>query len=220
MPDNIYTKATIIKQKNAEIENFQLGSFPKNSNSELALENQSVETIGQENANSEGPILLELKNLGSELQTIKQKISFLENDGLKGRDLDEQVITAIKELKQYASFFEKATFALEAKILKTSLALAKKIVSIEVSKESALIAKKSIENIMDKIKTASKVTIHLNPKDYLKLKDVMDLQPHIQLYEDANVSLGGVVIASDLGNFDGKIEAKIEAMLESLETVI
>ncbi len=219
MPDNIYTKATIVKQKDNQTEDFKLGNFPKNSNGLIDLENLTTQNDGEDDGQV-NPILLELRNLGAELKTIKQKITFLENDGLKGRDLDEQVITAIKELKQYASFFEKATFALEEKILKTSLALAKKIISIEVSKESALIAKKSIENIMDKIKTASKVTIHLNPKDYLKLKDEVDLKPYIQLHEDANVSLGGVVIASDLGNFDGKIEAKIEALLESLETVI
>ena len=42
----------------------------------------------------------------------------------------------------------------------------------------------------------------------------------IELLEDANVVAGGVVIASDLGNFDGSIEAKVSSMLESLDLVI
>ena len=38
--------------------------------------------------------------------------------------------------------------------------------------------------------------------------------------KDANVVAGGVVIASDLGNFDGGIESKISSMLETLDLVI
>ena len=48
----------------------------------------------------------------------------------------------------------------------------------------------------------------------------MELEPFIELLEDANVVAGGVVIASDLGNFDGSIEAKVSSMLESLDLVI
>ena len=72
---------------------------------------------------------------------------------------------------------------------------------------------------MEKIKTASKVTIHLNPKDYVVLKDQLNLDSFVSLQEDSNVLAGGVVIASDLGNFDGSIESKIATMLETLEAV-
>ena len=42
----------------------------------------------------------------------------------------------------------------------------------------------------------------------------------IELHEDSNVTAGGVVIASDLGNFDGNVESKVNSMLESLDHVI
>ncbi len=73
---------------------------------------------------------------------------------------------------------------------------------------------------MDKIKTASKVQIHLNPKDYEILKGELNLEPFIELKKDANVTAGGVVIASDLGNFDGNIESKVSSMLDSLDLII
>ena len=73
---------------------------------------------------------------------------------------------------------------------------------------------------MSKIKTASRINIHLNPKDYVVLKDQLIFESFVTLQEDSNVTAGGVVIASDLGNFDGNIESKVQTMLESLEAVI
>ena len=109
---------------------------------------------------------------------------------------------------------------METKLLKTSIAIAQKVISIEVGENSAKIAKQTISHLLEKIKTASKIQIHLNPKDYEILKSQLNLEPFIELHKDANVVAGGVVIASDLGNFDGNIEAKVASMLESLDLVI
>jgi len=109
---------------------------------------------------------------------------------------------------------------METKLLKTSLSIAKKIIGIEVGESSSNIARETISGMMDKVKTASKVTIHLNPKDYIALKDQLSFDSFVNLQEDSNVTAGGVVIASDLGNFDGSVESKIQSMLESLDAVI
>ena len=95
---------------------------------------------------------------------------------------------------------------METKLLKTSLSIAQKIIGIEVGENSSQIAKATISGMMDKINTASKVTIHLNPKDYVVLKEQLQFESFVDIKEDSNVSAGGVVIASDLGNFDGKKE--------------
>ena len=53
------------------------------------------------------------------------------------------------------------------------------------------------------------------------MKNDLNLEgTHISLVQDANVTAGGVVIASDLGNFDGNIEAKVNSMLESLDSIM
>ncbi len=75
-------------------------------------------------------------------------------------------------------------------------------------------------HLLDKIKNASKIKIHLNPKDFEILRNDLNLENYIELVEDSNVTAGGVVIASDLGNFDGNIESKVNSMLESLDMVI
>jgi len=220
--NNVYSNATIIKpNKDNNIQGYELGTFAGTSSSNQNQQMQDVaklsEKVGSENVD---PILTELRNLQAHIATLSTKVTNIENDGVSGRDIDKQVVSAIKDLKHYASFFEQATFQMETKILKTSMSIAQKIVGLEVSSNSAAIAKETISNLLNKIKTASKISIHLNPKDYTVLKDELNLESFIELHEDINVTAGGVVIASDLGNFDGNIESKVNSMLESLDHVI
>lgn len=215
--NNVYSSAKILS-KNDDVQNYQLGSFINNTqtetvNSHAVLNNKEI------NGNMD-PVLNEIRALTGKISQIDQKITLLENNGISGRDIDAQVVQAIKDLKHYANFFEQATFQMETKLLKTSISIAQKIISIEVGENSASIAKQTITHLLHKIKSATKIKIHLNPKDYEILKDDLNLEKFIELVEDANVTIGGVVIASDLGNFDGNIEAKVNSMLESLDSVL
>ncbi len=215
--NNVYSSAKILS-KDDNVQNYQLGTFINNShaetsNSQMVLNNKEI------NGNVD-PMLNEIRALTTKISQIDQKISLLENNGVNGRDIDKQVVQAIKDLKHYANFFEQATFQMETKLLKTSISIAQKIISIEVGENSALIAKETISHLLHKIKTATKIKIHLNPKDYEILRNDLNLENFIELVEDSNVTMGGVVIASDLGNFDGNIEAKVNSMLESLDSVL
>ena len=215
--NNVYSSAKILS-KNDDVQNYQLGSFINNTqtetvNSHAVLNNKEI------NGNMD-PVLNEIRALTGKISQIDQKITLLENNGISGRDIDAQVVQAIKDLKHYTNFFEQATFQMETKLLKTSISIAQKIISIEVGENSASIAKQTITHLLHKIKSATKIKIHLNPKDYEILKDDLNLEKFIELVEDANVTIGGVVIASDLGNFDGNIEAKVNSMLESLDSVL
>lgn len=219
--NNVRSNAKVLNGS-GEVQKYELGNFVNGSNSvqeEPAPATQAVLDTRELNGHID-PVLSEVRNLAAQINQISQKVNSIENGGVQGRDIDAQVVQAIKDLKHYAAFFEQATFQMESKLLKTSISIAQKIISIEVGENSAKIAKQTISHLLDKIKTASKVQIHLNPKDYQLLKDQLALEPYIELREDANVAAGGVVIASDLGNFDGNIEAKVASMLETLDTVI
>jgi len=220
--NNVYSNATIVKANNQDsIQEYQLGTF---AGSNITNQNQAMQNVAKLNESdingNVDPVLTELRNLQTQMAALNSKITNIENDGVSGRDIDRQVVEAIKDLKHYASFFEQATFQMETKILKTSMSIAKKIIGFEVSANSSAIAKETISNLLQKIKTASRVSIHLNPKDYAVLKNDLNLESFIELHEDPNVTAGGVVIASDLGNFDGNVESKVNSMLESLDHVI
>ena len=219
MADNVYSSARILS-KNEDVEKYELGNFI-NSNVENNVLSNSNKVLNDREINGKtDPVLIEMRNLSAKMNEISLKVASIEKDGIKGKDIDAQVVQAIRDLKHYAAFFEQATFQMETKLLKTSISIAQKIISIEVGENSSTIAKQTITHLLDKIKTASKVQIHLNPKDYEILKSQLKLEAFIELHQDANVTAGGVVIASDLGNFDGNIESKVASMLESLDLVI
>ncbi|MDY0051093.1 MAG: FliH/SctL family protein [Aliarcobacter sp.] len=219
MADNVYSSAKILS-KNEEVQKYELGNFINNKIEDNLVTNSSSVLNDREINGRTDPVLIEIRNLSAKINEISQKVTSIENDGIKGKDIDAQVVQAIRDLKHYAAFFEQATFQMETKLLKTSISIAQKIISIEVGENSSKIAKQTITHVLDKIKTASKVQIHLNPKDYEVLRGQLNLETFIELHQDANVTAGGVVIASDLGNFDGNIESKVASMLESLDLVI
>lgn len=219
MADNVYSSAKILS-KNEEVQKYELGNFINSPLENNVISNSNVVLDDRQMNGRIDPVLLEIEKLTIKLNEISSKIINIENNGITGKDVDAQVIQAIRDLKHYAAFFEQATFQMETKLLKTSISIAQKIISIEVGENSSKIAKQTISHVLDKIKTASKVQIHLNPKDYEVLKGQLNLESFIELKSDANVTAGGVVIASDLGNFDGNIESKVSSMLDSLDLII
>ncbi|NQY93414.1 MAG: flagellar assembly protein FliH, partial [Campylobacteraceae bacterium] len=141
--NNVYSSATIVKANNQEkMQSYELGTFTGTTINNQNQEMQNVAKLNETNVNGNiDPVLAELKNLQAQIATLTSKVSNIENDGVSGRDIDKQVVSAIKDLKHYASFFEQATFQMETKILKTSMSIAQKIIGLEVSSNSANIAK-------------------------------------------------------------------------------
>ena len=245
MAENVYSSARVLKD-DKKVEKYELSNFLKNKvlskeeshdfiesnlekQDESNLEKTEVKNISKSMNIVDNsavlekiePIFAEFEKMIKKIEEVSQKVTTIEQDAIiKGKDFDTQVIKAIKDLKQCATFFEQAAFGFESKLLKTSISIAQKIINIEVGENSSKIAKQTINQLLLKLKNATKVKIHLNPKDYYVLKQELELEPFIELLEDANVVAGGVVIASNIGNFDGSIEAKVSSMLESLDLVI
>lgn len=219
--NNVYTTANVIKNSTEQV-NYNLASFGADDfeqhdhNTQVQQSNQS--TPAQPSKSVE-QIMAQLQGVQQYLVDIQQRVTTIETEGVRGKDLDKQVVQALKDLKNYSAFFEQSAFQLETKILKTSLSIAQKIIGIEVGENSAKIAKQTLESLMAKLQSASKVTIHLHPKDYTVLKSEISFGATVTLLEDPNVMQGGVVIASDLGNFDGNIEAKVKTLVDSLDII-
>ena len=120
MADNVYSSAKILS-KNEEVQKYELGTFI-NSQSETNVVTNSNSVLDDREINGRvDPVLIEVRNLTAKLNEISQKVDSIESDGIKGKDIDAQVIQAIRDLKHYAAFFEQATFQMETKLLKTSI---------------------------------------------------------------------------------------------------
>ena len=135
MADNVYSSAKILT-KNEEVQKYELGNFINSQvDNNLVLNSNSVLDDREINGRVD-PVLIEVRNLTAKLNEISLKVDSIESDGIKGKDVDAQVIQAIRDLKHYAAFFEQATFQMETKLLKTSISIAQKIISIEVGENS------------------------------------------------------------------------------------
>ena len=57
------------------------------------------------------PIFTEFEKMIKKIEEVSQKVTTIEQDAIiKGKEFDTQVIKAIKDLKQCATFFEQAAF--------------------------------------------------------------------------------------------------------------
>jgi flagellar assembly protein FliH len=120
MADNVYSSAKILS-KNEEVQKYELGTFINSQVDNNVISNANTVLDDREINGRVDPVLIEVRNLSAKLNEISLKVTSIENDGIKGKDIDSQVIQAIKDLKNYAAFFEQATFQMETKLLKTSI---------------------------------------------------------------------------------------------------
>jgi len=197
--------------ENFQIDNFQLNSF----NNPQQTQVQQVQNKVEDNISSElfNTILSRLDTLSNQVVSIKQ-----ENTSASQK-LDTQVVEALTSLNNHSKQFDKITVAFEQKLIAYSLRIATKIIQQEVQQNSQQIALNYARDLISKLKDATKISVHINPKDYQYLQSNLDMSSTIELVKDTNVSPAGVVISSDIGNFDSTIESKLETLSSSIETL-
>jgi flagellar assembly protein FliH len=210
----------IIQQKlddTNDIKPFLLENFNSNSSStQITNSNKENELYEKQVFNTEAmdKILNRLDILSSEISTIKQ------NENVQSsKKLDSQIIEALTSLNNHSKQFEKMTRAFEDKLISYSLKIASKIIAQEVESNSKQIALNYSKNLLEKLKDATTISIHVNPIDYEYLHSNLDLSETTQLIKDSNVQQAGIVISSDIGNFDSTVEAKLESLSQSIETL-
>jgi flagellar assembly protein FliH len=176
--------------------------YTSNSVQEQEASTQTLDTI-----------LSKLDNLSNEITSIKQ-------DNISNSNkLDSQVIEALTSLNNHSKQFDNITKTFEQKLIAYSLKIASKIINQEVQQNSNQIALNFAQELILKLKDATKISVHINPKDYEYLQTHLDLSSTIELVKDPNVSPAGIVISSDIGNFDSTIESKLDTLTQSIETL-
>lgn len=138
MAENVYSTAKIVSKKD-DVEKYELVSFIKNDpepetviideelgqdivdnkdSKESRVKEEEKRVVVNEIIGKIDPILQEVQNLTIKLNEISQKVTNIEQEGVtKGKDLDAQVVKAIKDLKQYAAFLSRQLFKWKLSIL-------------------------------------------------------------------------------------------------------
>lgn len=203
--------AKVLNANNEEyqVEAFNLNNFGQSSSSSYSQAPNS-DAMSSEAMDA---ILAKLDTLSNEISTIKQ-------DGVNAsQKLDSQVVEALTTLNNHSKQFDKITSSFEQKLITYSLKIASKIIGQEVQQNSNQIALNYAKDLILKLKDATQISVHVNPKDYEYLLANLDLGETVELIKDSNVSLGGIVISSDIGNFDSTIESKLDTLTQSIDTL-
>jgi len=120
---------------------------------------------------------------------------------------------SIKKLEEISAIFNKKIEDIEKELVAVALDIANEVLQKEVREDSKNIALSLAKSLLNDIKEASKVTIKVNPKDAEFLKENIK---DIEIIPDEAVKKGGIVILSDVGNIDGDIEERFNAVKEAI----
>ena len=121
-----------------------------------------------------------------------------------------QFSASVLTLESSAAQFEIALEGIKNNLMNAALDISKEVIAIELSENSANIAKIISNELIKDLQSASKITIKVNPKDHGAVsKDVGSLE-HVEIISDAAVSEGGVIVLSDAGNIDAQITKRFE----------
>ena len=81
---------------------------------------------------------------------------------------------------------------------------------MEVSENSAKIAKVLASELIKELQSASKVSLKVNPADHGVISESVGSLKHVEVVSDSAISKGGVVAISDAGNIDAEISKRFD----------
>ncbi len=120
---------------------------------------------------------------------------------------------SIKKLEEITQIFNKQIENIEKELISVALDIAKEVIQKELNENSKEIAYNLAKSLMEDLKEASSVKIKVNPEDAEFLKEKIT---GVEIIPDSAVKKGGIVIMSDVGNIDGKIEERFKAVKEAV----
>jgi len=122
----------------------------------------------------------------------------------------EQFSHSIAKMDQQAKTFSISLKKIEDELVIAALDIAKEVVNAEITKNSQEVALSLAKELIAELQTASKIVLHVNPKDYNYLTQKLADLEKVELKADTAVLEGGVIAMSDSGNIDAQIIKRFE----------
>jgi len=121
-----------------------------------------------------------------------------------------QLLKSITTLENSAKEFEVALENIKSELITAALDIAKEVVSVELSENSAKVAKVLSVKLIKELQGASKIKLKVNPKDHGTISQSVGSLEYVEVLSDSAVSEGGVIAISDAGNIDAQISKRFE----------
>ena len=128
----------------------------------------------------------------------------------------DQFSLSVKTLEDTASQFSLSLNEIKKELTHTALDIAKEVIGVEIQENSAKIAAKLSEALIEELSDAAKITLRVNPNDHGIISEKVGSLKNVEVLSDRAISAGGVVAISDLGNIDSQIKKRFERLKRSL----
>lgn len=118
---------------------------------------------------------------------------------------------------------EEAMFnGMKGKMVEIAIATAKKIIKKEIEEDSETIVR-VVREALKRIGQAEKITIKVNPQDWMKLKEVQPellssslREGSVYIEKDEAIARGGALVETDKGIIDARIERQLDEIDKAL----
>ena len=125
-------------------------------------------------------------------------------------EIRSRYLKSISHLDTLYKSIEERISKLETDMSVTAFEIAKEVIKKEGSLSSTQIAASLSKALLKEVKDAVKIELKVNPKDLDALKELYAEDEKIKVTSDDAITLGGVVILSDVGNLDGNLAMRLE----------
>ena len=105
---------------------------------------------------------------------------------------------------------EKKLEKIETDMSVSAFEIAKEVIKKEIASSSSQVAASLAKALLKEVKEAMKIELKVNPKDFDFLKELYAGEEKITVVSDDAVTLGGVIVLSDVGNLDGNLAVRLE----------
>ncbi len=133
-----------------------------------------------------------------------------EDEDKNYKDGQNQFSKSISTLESSAAQFKMALEEIKNNLIEAALDISKEVIGIELSENSAEVAKLLSNELIKELQNASKITLKVNSKDHGEVSKSVGSLEHVEIISDDAVSPGGVIVLSDAGNIDAQISKRFE----------
>ncbi|WP_139451753.1 flagellar assembly protein FliH [Campylobacter armoricus] len=125
-------------------------------------------------------------------------------------DLKEKYLKSIEKLENTIQTLNEFLSKNEKELADTAVIIAKEVIAKELEENSSLIALNLAKELMNELKSATKIELKLNPNDFEYVKTNLQEQNNIKFSLDDAINKGSILILSDAGNIESNLNNRLQ----------
>jgi len=132
-------------------------------------------------------------------------------------ELKTQLLRSITLLDEKVHSLDLYLQEIKSSLIESATHIAKKVIKKEIDENSHIVAKNIASSFLNELKEATEIKLKVNPQDATYLSQHFSGEKNIKIEPDDAINKGGIIILSDIGNIDGKIQTRVEKAISLIK---